>query len=239
MGAAAMTNYTDLCAQGEAALTTIKRLRKYDWQDWAAVDVEDAAQIVAGVPALIAAIRELEAQKRDLALDVLAASGQAQDAYEAQLAAEAKLADLERAAQENDPSNLWRFWSQKSQALADKLAEVEKERDEYQRQASKLQEEVMRLGRELNTARYGQPDFSWSIHKEAMAEMTARAEAAEATVASLKEQVEAMRGALKNIDALDPEKHIDGCSVNVLRGLVLRMGEIARAALTTENQTNG
>ena len=75
--------------------------------------------------------------------------------------------------------------------LRERVREVEKERDEYQKQASKLQEEVMRLGRELNTARYGQPDFSWSIHKEAMAEMTARAEAAK------------------------------------------------RAALTTENQTNG
>ncbi len=47
-------------------------------------------------PALIAAIRELEAQKRELALDVLAASGQAADAYEAQLAAEAKLAQVEK-----------------------------------------------------------------------------------------------------------------------------------------------
>lgn len=42
-----------------------------------------------------AAIRELGAQKRELALDVLAASGQAQDAYEAQLEAEAKLVECE------------------------------------------------------------------------------------------------------------------------------------------------
>jgi hypothetical protein len=33
--------------------------------------------------------------------------------------------------------------------------------------------EIARLGREVNMARYGQPDFSWSIHKEAMAELQA------------------------------------------------------------------
>jgi len=33
------------------------------------------------------------------------------------------------------------------------------------------------------------------------------------------------------IDALDPEGLIDGCSQSALRGLVLRMGETARAAI--------
>jgi len=37
--------------------------------------------------------------------------------------------------------------------------------------------------------------------------------------------------ALGVIDALDPEGMIDGCSQLALRGLVLRMGEHARAAL--------
>ena len=37
--------------------------------------------------------------------------------------------------------------------------------------------------------------------------------------------------ALHIIDALDPEEHINGCSSDALRGLVLRMGEAARAAL--------
>ena len=36
--------------------------------------------------------------------------------------------------------------------------------------------------------------------------------------------------ALLEIDALDPEGKIDGCSQAALRGLVLRMGEIARDA---------
>ena len=30
------------------------------------------------------------------------------------------------------------------------------------------------LGRKLNTARYGQPDFAWSIHEEAMADLRAK-----------------------------------------------------------------
>jgi len=37
--------------------------------------------------------------------------------------------------------------------------------------------------------------------------------------------------ALLAVDALDPEGMIDGCSQAALRGLVLRMGHIARAAL--------
>jgi len=52
-----------------------------------------------------------------------------------------------------------------------------------------------------------------------------RAETAEADNAR-------MLGALSMIDAIDPEHHIDGCAQTVVRGLVLRMGETARAALT-------
>jgi hypothetical protein len=56
----------------------------------------------------------------------------------------------------------------------------------------------------------------------------ARAEQAEALVAELE-------GALQSIDALDPEaSRIKGCGENALRGLVLRMGGIARAALSRE-----
>lgn len=41
-----------------------------------------------------------------------------------------------------------------------------------------------------------------------------------------------LREALVQIDALDPEHLIDGCTQAVIRGLVLRMGETARAALS-------
>ena len=57
--------------------------------------------------------------------------------------------------------------------------------------------------------------------------------AAEAEAAALRERVARLEGALAQIDALDPEKgYIGTCSENAIRGLVLRMGEIARAALT-------
>lgn len=42
-----------------------------------------------------------------------------------------------------------------------------------------------KLGRELNLARYGQPDFSWQVHKEALAAANARADRAEAALAAL------------------------------------------------------
>lgn len=43
---------------------------------------------------------------------------------------------------------------------ADRIERLVKERDD--------------LGRKLNTARYGQPDFAWSIHEEAMADLRAK-----------------------------------------------------------------
>lgn len=53
-------------------------------------------------------------------------------------------------------------------------------------------------------------------------------------ILSLREKVARLEGALKVIDALDPEQQINGFSENALRGLVLRMGSTARAAITTE-----
>ena len=44
--------------------------------------------------------------------------------------------------------------------MADRIEELVKERDE--------------LGRRLNTALYGQPDFAWSIHEEAMVDLRAK-----------------------------------------------------------------
>ena len=46
------------------------------------------------------------------------------------------------------------------QETANRIEELVKERDE--------------LGRKLNTARYGQPDFAWAIHEEAMADLRAK-----------------------------------------------------------------
>ena len=43
-----------------------------------------------------------------------------------------------------------------------------------------------------------------------------------------------MRAALNQIDALDPEEAIYGCSHDATRGFVIRMGQIARAALAQE-----
>lgn len=69
-----------LIAEAEALSAMIHMGEKISWgQDTAMID------------RLIAALRAMQAEKRELALDVLAASGQAQEAYEAHLAAEAKL----------------------------------------------------------------------------------------------------------------------------------------------------
>ena len=61
-------------------------------------------------------------------------------------------------------------------------------------QAATSIEELMKerddLGRKLNTARYGQPDFAWSIHEEAMADLRAK----------LTKAVEALRNILSGDD---------------------------------------
>ena len=44
--------------------------------------------------------------------------------------------------------------------MADRIEQLEKERDE--------------LGRKLNMTRYGQPDFAWSMHEDAMADLRAK-----------------------------------------------------------------
>lgn len=51
---------------------------------------------------------------------------------------------------------------------------------------------------------------------------------AEAELARLRAENEAMREALTLIDALDPEEHVYGCSTDALRGLVIQMGRLAR-----------
>lgn len=50
-------------------------------------------------------------------------------------------------------------------------------------------------------------------------------------LAAEKAKREAMEAALTEIDALDPEHLIDSCAHTAMRGLVLRMGEVARATL--------
>lgn len=52
------------------------------------------------------------------------------------------------------------------------------ERDDLRAKLAEVQAEKEKLGREVNIARYGQPDFSWQIHREALAEARARAAAA-------------------------------------------------------------
>lgn len=121
-------------------------------------------------------------------------------------------------------------------ALADALEGVMNERDSFRAV--------------LEGARYGNidgiakndPEFSYQLG-EAVMELTMarmkRAEAAEAEAASLKAEVARLREALVEIDALDPEHLIDGCAQTAMRGLVLRMGEIARDAMRAKKEAGG
>ena len=55
------------------------------------------------------------------------------------------------------------------------------------------QAEIERMGRELNLAKYGEPNFSWSIHKKAMDDLLARAEKDEAKITQLRFEIEKLR----------------------------------------------
>ena len=50
-------------------------------------------------------------------------------------------------------------------------------------------------------------------------------------ITRLTARVAELEGALNQIDAIDPEDGIYGCSHDATRGLVIRMGQIARTAL--------
>ena len=52
-------------------------------------------------------------------------------------------------------------------------------------QLAEVRAEKEKLGWEVNTARYGQPDFSWQLHKEALAEANAQADRTEAALAKV------------------------------------------------------
>lgn len=54
---------------------------------------------------------------------------------------------------------------------------------------------------------------------------------------SLINDLNTCKSALAQIDALDPESHVYGCSADALRGLVIRMGQIARTAHYKINNT--
>ena len=53
-------------------------------------------------------------------------------------------------------------------------------REEALARITDLEAKLQRLGRELNLAKYGEPDFAWEIHKNAVAELEARLAAYEA-----------------------------------------------------------
>lgn len=72
---------------------------------------------------------------------------------------------------------------QRAETAEAKLAKAEEERDE--------------LGRKLNTARYGQPDFAWAIHEQEMADLRAK----------LDKAVEALREIEVDCDADYPASH--------------------------------
>jgi len=56
----------------------------------------------------------------------------------------------------------------------------------------KLKAEIERVGRELNIARYGEPNFAWSLHQAQMADLRADNERLRAGLAACEQQYQGM-----------------------------------------------
>lgn len=64
-----------------------------------------------------------------------------------------------------------------------------------------LEAKLQRLGRELNLAKYGEPDFAWEIHQNAVAELEARLAAAEAECWELHAQIVDLKACIAEMEA--------------------------------------
>lgn len=175
---------------------------------------------------LLSRIRELEWAKSELALDVIAVSGQAQEAYESQLAAEAKLAEVEK---ERD-------------ALRFRVEAVESDRA-YIIGANAGWDATIEQGETSEAVKAAMVRF-WKKLAEVQ---QSRAITAEATVATLTAQVEAMRGALDDEAAREVDRlRLKAFATNSEADRMAYFQACSRwfqnrhsAALTAENQTNG
>ena len=80
--------------------------------------------------------------------------------------------------------------------------------------------------------RYGSTIFAWPEHSDQSNPDKIYADMRRGSrIPNMEAEILQLREALTHIDALDPENQIDGVSYQALRGIVLRMGEIARDAL--------
>ena len=93
------------------------------------------------------------------------------------------------------------------------------------------------LGRDLNRALYGEPHFGWEMHKDAMSDLRARAEAAEAEAATLRDRLARMEGALQRDESLI--WIIENTTQVRIRDLTLDILNGNRAALTESPADGG
>lgn len=72
--------------------------------------------------------------------------------------------------------------------------------DEALARITDLEAKLQRLGRELNLAKYGEPDFAWEIHKNAVADLEGQLATAEAGEDALAAALIGLRSIVEGID---------------------------------------
>ncbi|CAB4138363.1 hypothetical protein UFOVP330_15 [uncultured Caudovirales phage] len=254
----------DLVKQALAELGDVVRCHCDEaFRDRGLQDPECNCDSMDAVRVVLARIEALERERREAALDALAAMGQAQEAYEAQLKAEAKVEQLEREAILDAKllADTQALLDTALEAVIDaklvaeaKLAEVEAERDATTRLLAAAGDGLRLMARaEAAEAKLAEAvkmlderDREYNRLTNGMIERHA------ATVATLTKKMEAMRGAAEEAAEVIHKAYVSATmeavnagpshplkdNIDKWRVRCLRAEEALRAALTTE-KTNG
>jgi len=70
--------------------------------------------------------------------------------------------------------DLIKQWDEYVESMGSVMGEVEHMAQQMRDRIEELERDREKLGREVNMAKYGEPNFAWSIHKAAMADLNAK-----------------------------------------------------------------
>jgi len=70
--------------------------------------------------------------------------------------------------------NLIKQWDEYVESMGSVMGEVEHMAQQMRDRIEELERDREKLGREVNMAKYGEPNFAWSIHNAAMADLKAK-----------------------------------------------------------------
>jgi len=100
--------------------------------------------------------------------------------------------------------DLIKQWDEYVESMGSVMGEVEHMAQQMRDRIEQLERENAKLVSEVNIAKYGEPNFAWSIHNAIMADLQA----------NLAKAVEALQAAKVYIDDLEMHEGAEGFSVS-------------------------